>query len=172
MLTWFTSNHDENSWNGTEYQKYGDMAKLLSVFNCTWNGIPLIYSGQELPNKKRLKFFDKDEIEWTGNEELHGFYKTLLQLHSSHPALRAGDRDGESYILKTNNEKNCLAFLRRNGDREVLVILNFSREISRVMLNDNKVSGQFRNVFTNLLLEISPFLEFVIDPWDFFVLEK
>jgi hypothetical protein len=52
------------------------------------------------------------------------------------------------------------------------VILNFSRETSRVMLNDNKASGQFRNVFTNELLEISPFLEFVIDPWDFFVLEK
>jgi glycosidase len=59
---WFTSNHDENSWNGTEKEKYGPLAGLLSVFSFTWNGIPLIYSGQELPNTKRLKFFDKDEI--------------------------------------------------------------------------------------------------------------
>ena len=66
MRTWFTSNHDENSWNGTEYEKYGDMAKALAVFSCTWNGIPLIYSGQELPNLKRLKFFEKDAIDWTG----------------------------------------------------------------------------------------------------------
>src|SRR4029078_4351825 len=48
MRTWFTSNHDENSWNGTEYEKYGDMAKALAVFSCTWNGVPLISSGQEL----------------------------------------------------------------------------------------------------------------------------
>jgi glycosidase len=51
---WFTSNHDENSWNGTEYEKYGDAVKALTVFSFTWDGIPLIYSGQELPNKKRF----------------------------------------------------------------------------------------------------------------------
>ena len=61
----FTTNHDENSWNGTEYEKYGDAAMAFAVFTATWRGIPLIYSGQELPNKKRLRFFDKDEIEWS-----------------------------------------------------------------------------------------------------------
>ena len=76
--TYFTSNHDENSWNGTEFEKYGDAAKLMAVFSCTWNGIPMIYSGQEMPNKKRLKFFEKDVIEWDGKFELHNFYKTLL----------------------------------------------------------------------------------------------
>ncbi|MFK4985495.1 alpha-amylase family glycosyl hydrolase, partial [Klebsiella pneumoniae] len=60
----FTSNHDENSWNGTEYEKYGTAAKALAVFTFTWKGIPLIYSGQENANQKRLKFFDKDLIEW------------------------------------------------------------------------------------------------------------
>lgn len=60
MRAWFTTNHDENSWNGTEYEKYGDMAKALAVFSCTWSGVPLLYSGQELPLKtKRLKFLTK-----------------------------------------------------------------------------------------------------------------
>ena len=54
---YFTSNHDENTWNGTGSEKYGDMLKCLSVFSCTWNGIPLIYNGEEMPNTKRLKFF-------------------------------------------------------------------------------------------------------------------
>ena len=63
MRAWFTSNHDENSWNGTEYEKYGGLAKPLAVFSCTWNGIPLLYSGQEIPlQSKRLKFFDRDPI--------------------------------------------------------------------------------------------------------------
>ena len=101
MRAWFTTNHDENSWNGTEYEKYGDMAKALAVFSCTWNGIPLLYSGQEMPNKKRLKFFEKDTIEWTDMYELHDFYKTLLTLHSEHPALRAGDEKVETYRFKT-----------------------------------------------------------------------
>ena len=83
----FTSNHDENSWNGTEYEKYGPFAKPLAVISTLWNGIPLIYSGQEQPNHKRLKFFDKDRIEWGGQPALHEFYKTLFQLHRDHPAL-------------------------------------------------------------------------------------
>ncbi len=29
---YFTSNHDENSWNGTEFEKYGDAASLMAVF--------------------------------------------------------------------------------------------------------------------------------------------
>jgi glycosidase len=86
LRTFFTSNHDENSWNGTEYEKYGPMALPLAVFGCLWNGIPLIYSGQELPNNKRLLFFDKDLIEWNDKPSLHLFYSKLLHFRKEHPA--------------------------------------------------------------------------------------
>ena len=75
LKLFFTSNHDENTWNGTEYEKYGDAAKAFAVFTFTWTGIPLIYSGQELPNLKRLKFFDKDCIEWNEPLSLKIFIK-------------------------------------------------------------------------------------------------
>lgn len=52
LPAWFTSNHDENSWNGTEFDKYGEMATMLQVFSLTFPGMPIIYSGQEIPNKK------------------------------------------------------------------------------------------------------------------------
>ena len=65
MGAWFTSNHDENSWNGTEYEKYGEMALPLAVFSATWEGVPLVYSGQEIPNHQRLVFFDKNELDWS-----------------------------------------------------------------------------------------------------------
>jgi hypothetical protein len=86
----FTANHDENSWNGTEYEKYGNAAKAFAVFSFVWSGVPLIYSGQELPNKKRLKFFDKDIIEWKAKPELHEFYKALLQLRTNNEAIGTG----------------------------------------------------------------------------------
>ena len=53
MRAWFTSNHDENSWNGTEYEKYGEMAKPLAVFSATWDGVPRMYARQELPMLNR-----------------------------------------------------------------------------------------------------------------------
>ncbi|MCH5598819.1 alpha-amylase family protein [Niabella ginsengisoli] len=131
MRAWFTTNHDENSWNGTEYEKYGDMAKSLAVFSCIWNGIPLIYSGQELPLKhKRLMFFDKDAIPWTGKYALHGFYKTLFNLHANNPALRGGDAAAQTIKLATNADDKVLVYLRKNESDEVLVILNWSARCS------------------------------------------
>ena len=180
---WFTSNHDENSWNGTEYEKYGDMAKLLAVFSCTWKGIPLIYSGQELPNNKRLRFFEKDEIEWTGKNDpiappagragigLHDFYKTLLGLHSYHNKWKQGDTGTNIIQLKTGVEEKVLAYLRKNGNKELLVILNFSREKMQFQIRDDRLNGKFRNVFTSEVSEFSMDSEFNLGAWEYRVFE-
>src|SRR5665647_2198435 len=126
---YFTSNHDENSWNGTEYEKYGKAAKAFAVFSCTWYGISMIYSGQELPNYKRLHFFDKDQIEWKQQCGLHDFYRTLLHMRKTNAALRAADTNVVTYKIETNNDDKIFAFVRKNGGDEVLVILNLSAEV-------------------------------------------
>ena len=172
MRAWFTTNHDENSWNGTEYEKYGDMAVALAVFSCTWNGIPLIYSGQELPNKKRLKFFEKDPIQWTGVNELHGFYKILLNLHSTHPALRAGDEDVKTFRLETSNDDHVFAYLRKTGIKEVLVLLNLSKSDLRFQLTDKKVNGKFKNVFSGSTNDFTTDKNFTMQAWEWLVYEK
>ncbi|MEO7922379.1 MAG: alpha-amylase family glycosyl hydrolase [Chitinophagaceae bacterium] len=172
MRTWFTSNHDENSWNGTEYEKYGAMARSLAVFSATWNGIPLIYSGQELPNTERLKFFDKDCIRWTGKYELHDFYKTLLTLHTSHPALRAGDPSVQTFRIKTTDPVNLFSYLRVKGDKEVLVLLNFSAQKIEIEITDEIVKGLFRNIFEETSVDLSTEKTFRLGPWEYLVFEK
>lgn len=128
---WFTANHDENTWNGTEYEKYGALAKALAVFSCTWPGVPLIYSGQELPNYKRLQFFEKDIIEWRATCELHEFYKTLLQLKKMHPALST---DASLQILAADHAKQLLVFQRTKENKEIIVAINFSGQNQSVLL--------------------------------------
>jgi len=173
MRAWFTSNHDENSWNGTEYEKYGDMARALAVFSCTWNGVPLVYSGQELPNLKRLKFFDKDYIEWSGTNQLAGFYKTLLNLHQNSPALNAGDTSAHTYILKTTEPNSVFAFLRKNGHNEVLVVLNLSATKDlHFDITDSHVSGIYSNVFSGAANDFSSEKSFEMQPWEFIVYQK
>lgn len=167
----FTSNHDENSWNGTEYEKYGDAAQVLAVFSCTWNGIPLIYSGQELPNQKRLKFFDKDVIDWKGKPELHEFYKGLLKLRAHHPAIRNGKSD-QPVFIPTNADQYVFAFMRKHGKKEILVLLNLSTHNGFFQLADGYVQGTFTNVFTGSKLEITPGHIFELKAWDSLVLEK
>ncbi len=63
-------------------------AEAMAVFSCTWPGIPLIYSGQEKPNTKRLAFFEKDFIDWEGEVKLHEFYKTVLSFRKKNKALQ------------------------------------------------------------------------------------
>jgi alpha-amylase len=170
---WFTTNHDENSWNGTEYEKYGDMAKALAVLSFTWNGMPMIYSGQELPLiKHRLKFFDKDTIEWKGKYELHDFYKTLLELKKNNRALRAADASVHTYILNTTAADNVMAYLRRSGDKEVVVLINFSNEKINFDVSDKEFSNYFVDVFTRERKDYTSNKHFELEPWAYKVLER
>lgn len=169
---WFTSNHDENTWNGTEYEKYGDAAKALAVFSFTRNGLPLIYSGQELPNYKRLQFFDKDQIDWNGKYELHDFYKTLLTLHKNNTALRAGDAAVTTYNLSMNNGDKVMAYLRKNGQAEVLVLLNFSKEALSCSILDEHLNGKFINVFDKQEEDFTGLKIVELQPWQYLVYEK
>lgn len=172
MRAWFTTNHDENSWNGTEYEKYGLIAKPLAVFSATWNGIPLLYSGQELPNLKRLEFFEKDAIQWTGNYEMAGFYKTLLNLKSKNPALRGGDSQVKTYFIKTSADNQILTYLRKNGKDEVLVVLNMTAMPVDFSITDDQVSGNFKNVFDQTQRNFSQGKDFKLAGGGFAVFEK
>jgi glycosidase len=169
---WFTSNHDENSWNGTEFEKYGEAAKAFAVHSFTWEGIPLIYSGQELPNLKRLQFFEKDAIDWTRKFELHDFYKTLLKLRKNNPALRAGDVESITNILHTNCENNVLAFLRKNGEHQVLVIINFSSQLVEFSVMDENLGGSFKDIFEERNFDFTEIKSFELRPWAYKVFEK
>ncbi len=170
IRSFFTSNHDENSWNGTEYEKYGKMAIPLAVFSCTWNGIPLIYSGQEMPNSKRLQFFDKDEIKWTANPELHQFYKTLLLLRKDNPALLAGHKEVITWRIATDHPDQLFCFSRKNKEREIIVILNFSDLQLNFSLRDLRVRGEFLNVMNGEKRNSAD--DFNIDPWGYIILSK
>jgi glycosidase len=165
----FTANHDENSWNGTEYEKYNGAATALAAFNATWKGIPLIYSGQELPNLKRLKFFDKDPIQWSGNNQLHDFYRVLNQLRKQHPAL-SNAHGTQPERIKTTQDTQVFAFVRRQENRQVLVLLNLSDQPVSVQLTDRQVQGTFTNVFDNKTFNITPQLIIGCKPWDYLVL--
>ena len=139
----FTSNHDENSDHGTEFEKYGVSVGAMAVFSCTWPGIPLIYSGQEKPNKKRLAFFEKDFIDWDGEVELHEFYKTLLTFRKKNKAMQ----ENASVLIVNSNHPEVLVYLCRHQDDRVLVLLNLSKEPVAFNIDHPAVSGNYEDLF-------------------------
>lgn len=165
---YFTSNHDENSWNGTEFEKYGDAYKAFAVFSQTmYESVPLIYSGQEVPNKKRLKFFVRDPIVWN-QYEMAPFYSTLLHLRKKNEALAA---DAGYKKIKTANDNAIFAYIRQKGHHKIFVVLNLSSEPQRFTIKEKEVFGKPTNVFSGQKEKL--FYDHVYDmkPWGYFVYE-
>jgi len=165
----FTSNHDENSWNGTEYEKYGNAALAWAVFSCTWPGMPLLYSGQELALKKRLAFFNKDVIEWTETPPLAEFYQRLFQLRARNTAIR----EGELFILPSQQDDKVLLFFRRHNEQVVLILLNVSNE-SRVQVSVEHpwLPGKYRQLFSQLEFDFGVKENFELQSGEYLVYEK
>ena len=156
LRLFFISNHDENSWNGTEYEKYGIYAQALAVLSCTWkHSIPLIYSGQEIPNQKRLQFFEKDHLEWK-EPKLHEFYKTLLQLRRSELFST------EAAFSVLDAAPGLFVYKREMNDGSLIVILNFSGSTSAY-----PVPGNYIDVFTGTAVSDG---ELMIEPAGYQVL--
>ncbi len=167
MRLYFTSNHDENSWNGTEFEKYGDAYKTFAVFGQTmYQSVPLIYSGQETMNKKRLKFFVKDTIAWDPAMPMASFYKTLLTLRRTNAALSA---DASFRKLKTTAEEAVYSFVREKDGHKVVVILNLSGKPQKFKINDETITGNPFNIFLYTNEKVDTGHEFNMEQWGFIV---
>lgn len=167
----FTSNHDENTWAGTVFDRMGDSHLTLAVLAATFDGMPLIYSGQEAANKKRLAFFEKDSIDWT-NLEYEEFYTTLLDLKHKNKALWNGEAGGELVRISTDKDDKVFAFIREKEGHKVIVVLNLSKTAQEIKLNSADYVGAYNNVFAKGTTTLTEDMMMNLEPWDFLVLSN
>ncbi|QKG51297.1 alpha-amylase family glycosyl hydrolase [Hymenobacter sp. BRD67] len=120
-LMHFTSNHDVNSWDGTEYERLGALTLPFAVLTALLPGMPMLYSGQEAALNRRLAFFDRDPIDWA-DYPLQDFYTKLLQLKKRHPALRNGD--AASNFQRLTTPAGLYGFVREKNGSAVVVLVN------------------------------------------------
>ena len=164
----FTSNHDENSWNGTEYEKYGIASRAFAVLAFTWFGFPLIYSGQEIPNKKRLLFFEKDVIDWSYELKLENFYSKLSLLHKI-----ISNEDAIFEILSSEKDEFCFAYIKQSKTELLIIILNLSKQDRiKFSLSNSLISGSFLNVFSEMEYHFNCNENFELMAGDFLVFRK
>jgi 1,4-alpha-glucan branching enzyme len=156
----FTSNHDENSWNGTVFERYGDNYLNWAVLTSTIDGMPLVYSGQESKMNKRLRFFEKDTIEWA-DYPLEDFYKNLFTLKDSNEALWNGHYGGPYERIVNSDPENVFSFTRQKGENVVLVVLNNNSEKAEVNLQ-NIPSGEYREFSTTESINLTENTKMVI----------
>jgi glycosidase len=144
---YYTSNHDENSWNGSVFERLGPAAEACAVLTATVPGMPLVYSGQEAGLEKRLSFFEKDPIEWRAHP-MGGVYSALLNLKKDNPALWNGTAGGEMVRVATSDDNSVFAFVREKDDNRVLVIVNLSEAELTITLEDQQYNGTYTDIFS------------------------
>ena len=134
---YFTSNHDENSWQGSEFERMGANHAPAFVLSATvQNSMPLLYTGQEVSLRKRLRFFEKDTVDWKG-PSLASFYKALFDLKHQQSALANGPWGGTQATLQTDGGPRVYAFTRTKDSNTIVVAVNFG---------DRAVSANYRGL--------------------------
>ena len=125
----FVSNHDQNSWAGTNLEMFGPMLKTFTVLTFVLPGIPMLYNGDEIGLSKRLEFFEKDPIDWSRDPfEMTRLYTELIKLRDAHACLWTFPWGGSMAVLPTDRPEQIFAFEREVEGDMCLAMFNFSGE--------------------------------------------
>jgi len=162
ILMNFTSNHDENTWAGTVFDRYGNGAKTFAALTYFLPGIPLIYNGQEYGLEKRLEFFEKDFIP-KKESEFFDFYKNLNKLKKENNLLDI-DPKIRFEIIETNNP-DIVCFKRSKAEDTIYFIGNLSE-------NKQEFKSKVERKLTSLNGQTELYLAGgVLEPWEFHFLK-
>lgn len=171
MRMTFVSNHDKNAWDGTEYEQFKDGLDAAIVLSVTSEGIPLLYNGQEAGNTKRLKFFEKDPIEWRESKYAE-FYRKLFALKHANTALWNAQWGAKMVQVVNTDPDKVFSFVRENAKDKVFVAINFSAQPRTVKLTDGPYVGSYTDFFTGEKTGVDEGSEMSLAPWGYRVLVR
>jgi len=167
----YTTNHDKNAWDGTEFESFGPAVDAAIVFSFVSEGMPLIYNGQEAGNRKRLAFFERDPIEWQASPYLD-LYKKLVALKKSNTALWNGEFGAQMVQVPNDLPKQVISFVRDNGKDKVFVALNLSDKPAKATFEKAVHHGAYRDFATGAQVKVDGNSSFEMAPWSYRVLVK
>ena len=166
----FTTNHDENSWNGTSNERLGKAVDAYNVICATLPGMFLVYSGQEAGEPKRLDFFEKDVIAWKSHPNFT-LFKNLIHLKKENKALWNGTAGGEFIPLVTDTTSSVISYLRDAGKQAIIVSANLSGTAQQVTLKNEKIQGEFKDFTTGKVVAPAD-MKFTLQPYEYKILVK
>jgi glycosidase len=165
----FNTNHDKNAWDAPCVEKFGPQgAKATAVLAFTFPGVPLMYNGEEVGNSKKLRLFEKVDIDWSKGKDFRELYETLGALHRDHPALRQGTYTS----VQNSSGATVYSFIRTKVADTVLVVINFgSTEVKTILKMPETLKIRWKDCFTaKKFLMLNGQVEVQLSPLGFVVL--
>ena len=165
----FISNHDENSWNGSEIERLHFALEAFAVLIFTLPGMPLIYSGMEAGNYRRLSFFDKDCIDWKA-DKMALLYRKLSHLRMHNPALRSLQPKSDFRLLSTTRDDQVFSFIRQSDGNGIVVLLNLSPGNVDFSLTGDGCQGTYSDLKSGMKITLGETPCFSLPAWGYMVL--
>lgn len=142
MRMLFTSNHDKNAWEATQFEAFGEALENAIVLSFVSKGMPLIYNGQEAGNPKRLAFFEKDPIEWR-EHPLGELFRRLITLKKANPVLWNGRWGADMVQVVNDAPAQVFSFVRQGESGRVFAAFNFSGVPREVTFSGSLHEGSY-----------------------------
>jgi len=162
----FISNHDENSWNGSEIERLHYALEAFAVLIFTLPGMPMIYSGMEAGNYRRLAFFDKDCIDWK-QDKMAVLYTKLAHLRMENPSLQSLQPKTDFRLLTTTRDDKVLSFMRKSSGGKIVVALNLSNQPVDFQFTGTGYQGKYKDVITEMQVIIGDDPCFSLQAWEY-----
>ena len=160
------TNHDLNSWEGTEFERYGAGLGAFAILSYTLPGMPMMYTGQEVGFNHPFEFFVQDPVtpDYTAND-FTTFYEMLNSLKATHTALNVNNPEGQMVQYPAVSQQ-VVAFSRTAPGDNVTVIANLSNEATQLTFPDlaPNLDGMV-NFFSGAPAEMPDFLR----PWQTYI---
>ena len=173
MRLTFTSNHDENSWSGSEFTRMGAAREIMAAFTFVVpRGMPLVYTGQEVGYDHSFAFFDRDPLPDAAPNAFTEFYRRLTALRHNHPALASGGRGGGMVEIRNNAEDCLMTFVREAGDDRVVAVMNLSPYAIHADYRTGIYAGRYIDAMTGLPLLLAEHVEEDMAPWSYRILTR
>ncbi|GGD50468.1 alpha-amylase family glycosyl hydrolase [Croceicoccus pelagius] len=145
MRLTYIANHDSNSWEGTQYENFGDALPAFMALSFTGEGLPMVYNGQEACNAKRLEFFEKDPIDWSQGEdcELGDLISDLITFRKANPVLANGQWGARMSQVVNDKPQQLFAWVRQEDGNKVVGLFNLSAKPVSAKLTDALAAGTY-----------------------------
>ena len=115
---------------GDDWQRFANL-RLLYTYMFTFPGKKLLFMGNEIAQGREWNFdasIEWDLLEYDGHRGMQALVGDLNQLYRNNPELHRADfsAEGFEWIDCNASEASVLSYIRRDGDRFVVMVLNFT----------------------------------------------
>lgn len=167
----YTENHDQNAWDGSVTEIFGDAYESMLVLSFVGEGMPLIYNGQEARNTRRLAFFEKDPIDWqadpAGAARMDSLLRRLIALKTDTSALWNGAAGARMVPVVNSSPKEVFSFTRTNAEGGVFVVMNLSAQPRSVTFTDGPFAGAYTEYFTGEAVSVDARTRLSLPAWGY-----